>query len=53
MRSTLDCIPCLTSLVLRIARQATDDTELHEQVLREATAALRLPEMYLELERKL
>ncbi|MBW2525956.1 MAG: DUF89 family protein [Deltaproteobacteria bacterium] len=41
MRTTLDCIPCLLGLALRTARQATDDVDLHEQVVRDAAEAVR------------
>lgn len=40
MKTNLECIPCLASLALRTARQVTGDAELHERVLREATAQL-------------
>ena len=35
MRIFLDCIPCFISQALDAARLATDDMQIHEQVLRE------------------
>ena len=40
MHTTLDCIPCLMRLALRTARQVTEDENLHEEVVREAAAAI-------------
>jgi uncharacterized protein with ATP-grasp and redox domains len=35
MRIYLDCIPCFIRQALDAARLATDDTQVHEQVVRE------------------
>ncbi len=40
MKTYLDCIPCLTRHALAAARLATDDEQVHEQVLREALEAI-------------
>jgi uncharacterized protein with ATP-grasp and redox domains len=34
MKTSLDCIPCLVRQALEMARMVTDDTGIHEQVLR-------------------
>jgi len=35
MKTSLDCIPCLVRQTLEMARMVTDDTGVHEQVLRD------------------
>lgn len=35
MKTSLDCIPCLVRQSLEMARMVSDDTSLHEQVLRD------------------
>lgn len=36
MKSTLDCIPCFIRQALSAARMASDDPQVHEQIVREA-----------------
>ena len=47
MRAYLDCLPCLLSQALKAARAATDDEEVHRQVI-DAVAAM-IPRLSLGL----
>ena len=47
MRTYLDCLPCLLSQALKAARAATDDEEVHRQVI-DAVAAM-IPQLSLGL----